>query len=143
MFVHPVSALSPDRAHLDPDVEIFARTQIDDVEVDWARSAILFGPPGTSKTTLARAVADAIGWDFVEIHASAFLAEGIDQIPAVAEKIFVRLQELQKTVILFDEIEELLRERTNPESDPFGRFLTTLMLPKLAALWKQRRVLFS
>ncbi len=27
-------------------------------------------------------------------------------------------------------------------SDPFGRFLTTSMLPKLALLWEQRRVLF-
>jgi hypothetical protein len=142
MFVHPVMALLPVRAHLDPDVEILAKRQVDGVEADWARSAILFGPPGTSKTTLARAVADAIGWDLVEIHASAFLAEGIDQIPAVAERIFARLQELHRTVILFDEIEELLRERADPETDPFGRFLTTLMLPKLAALWKQRRVLF-
>lgn len=142
MFVQPVSALSPDRAHPDPDAEILAKTGVDGIEVDWARSAILFGPPGTSKTTLVRAVADAIGWDLVEIHASAFLAGGIDQIPAVAERIFARLEELHETVILFDEIEELLRERSDPKSEPSGRFLTTLMLPKLAALWKQRRVLF-
>jgi MoxR-like ATPase len=60
---------------------------------------VLFGPPGTSRTTLVRAVADAVGWNFVEIHASAFLADGIDRIPAVADRILVRLQELHQTVI--------------------------------------------
>jgi SpoVK/Ycf46/Vps4 family AAA+-type ATPase len=45
-------------------------------------------------------------------------------------------------VILFDEIDELIRVRDGVGSDPFGRFLTTSMLPKLAKLWEQRRVLF-
>src|SRR6185503_10889466 len=44
--------------------------------------------------------------------------------------------------VLFDEIDELLRTRENGESNPFSRFLTTSMLPKMARLWEQRRVLF-
>jgi SpoVK/Ycf46/Vps4 family AAA+-type ATPase len=50
--------------------------------------------------------------------------------------------ELDRCVILFDEIDELIRDRSEKDSDPFGRFLTTTMLPKLARLWEQRRVLF-
>jgi SpoVK/Ycf46/Vps4 family AAA+-type ATPase len=50
--------------------------------------------------------------------------------------------ELDHCVILFDEIDELIRLRTDDGTDPFGRFLTTSMLPKLAKLWAQRRVLF-
>jgi hypothetical protein len=49
---------------------------------------------------------------------------------------------LDHHVVLFDEIDELLRERQEVEADPFGRFLTTSMLPKVAELWDQRRVLF-
>jgi uridine kinase len=108
---------------------------------DQARSAILFGPPGTGKTTLVRALAEAIDWRFIEVLASDFLSEGMDRVPAKADEIFDQLMELDHCVVLFDEIDELIRRRDG-ESDPFGRFLTTSMLPKLAKLWDQRRVLF-
>lgn len=133
LFLHPVDALTPSANQADPDLPL--------VEADQARSAILFGPPGTSKTSLAEALAGAIGWDFVEVHASDFLREGMDKVPGLADAIFSKLMELDRCVVLFDEIDELLRERKG-ELDPFGRFLTTSMLPKVARLWEQRRVLF-
>jgi SpoVK/Ycf46/Vps4 family AAA+-type ATPase len=49
--------------------------------------------------------------------------------------------ELDHTVVLFDEIDELVRERKD-SADAFGRFLTTSMLPKLAFLWKIRKVIY-
>lgn len=49
--------------------------------------------------------------------------------------------ELDHAIILFDEIDELVRERED-EPDSFGRFLTTSMLPKLAELWKSRKVMY-
>ncbi|MFZ3214013.1 MAG: ATP-binding protein [Terriglobales bacterium] len=106
-----------------------------------ARSAILFGPPGTSKTTLVRLLADVIGWRYVEIHASHFVAEGLTQVQKTADKIFKQLSELDHGVVLFDEIDELVRER-EMEEDAFGRFLTTSMLPKLAELWEARKILY-
>jgi hypothetical protein len=118
---------------LEPDYKPIRPTQ--------ARSAILFGPPGTSKTNLARAVSRAIGWHYVELHASHFVAEGLPVVQRTADEIFQRLMQLDHTVILFDEIDELVRER-DVEPDAFGRFLTTSMLPKLAELWKQRKVIY-
>ncbi len=134
LFVHPIQAQASERAEVDPDRPLIPK--------DDARSAILFGPPGTGKTTLVEAVAGAIGWDFVEVPASAFVSEGLDQVPARAESIFTQLMELDRCVVLFDEVDELIRGRRGDDSDPFGRFLTTSMLPKLARLWEQRRVLF-
>lgn len=143
LFINPITANYNPRQHTDPDFEILQQGPlIGDIPIDWARSAMLFGPPGTSKTFLVRALAESIGWDLVVIHASEFLTEGIDQIPAVAERLFSKLQELHRTVVLFDEIEEVLRDRNDESTTLFGRFLTTLMLPKLAALWNQRRVIF-
>jgi hypothetical protein len=49
--------------------------------------------------------------------------------------------ELDHAVVLFDEPDELVREREG-SPDAFGRFLTTSMLPKLAELWKQRRIIY-
>lgn len=132
MFINPV------RMHectdkLEPDSQ--------PIEKDHARSAILFGPPGTSKTTLVRSLADAIGWKYVELHASHFVAEGLTLVQRTADKIFKQLLELDHTVVLFDEIDELVRER-DIEKDAFGRFLTTSMLPKLAKLWEERKILY-
>ncbi len=134
LFLHPLQARRTSRDTIDPDQPL--------IDKDQARSAILFGPPGTSKTTLVEALAGAIGWDFVVIHASDFLAEGMDKVPSSADRIFERLMQLDRCVVLFDEIDELLRNRQDEHADPFGRFLTTSMLPKVATLWEQRRVVF-
>src|SRR5208282_1778543 len=107
----------------------------------YARSAILFGPPGTSKTSLIRLLANATNWQYVEIHASHFVAEGLTQVQKTADRIFKQLSELDHTVVLFDEIDELVRER-EMEEDAFGRFLTTSMLPKLAQLWEARKIFY-
>ena len=111
------------------------------VEADQACAAILFGPPGTSKTTLSQSIAGAIGWDYVELHASHFVADGLPNVQRTADTIFGKLMQLDRTVILFDEIDELVRSR-GMEPDAFGRFLTTSMLPKLAELWKARKVIY-
>lgn len=130
LFLNPIDATAKQLDLIDPDRPL----------IHEARSAVLFGPPGTSKTTLVRSLAEALDWHFLEIHASHFLSEGMDRVPAQADSIFRKLMELDRCVILFDEIDELIRLRK--DSDPFGRFLTTSMLPKLAKLWDQRRVLF-
>jgi len=108
---------------------------------DQARSAILFGPPGASKTTLAQNVALAIGWDYIELHSSHFVVEGVPAVQRTADRLFAYLMELDHAVVLFDEPDELVREREDAP-DAFGRFLTTSMLPKLAQLWKQKRVIY-
>jgi hypothetical protein len=132
LFVNPVLCFGSAK-RLEPDSQPIRENQ--------ARSAILFGPPGTSKTTLAQCVANAIGWDYVELHAGHFVADGLPNVQRTANGLFERLMELDRTVILFDEIDELVRAR-DAERDAFGRFLTTSMLPKLADLWKGRRVIY-
>ena len=132
MFINPIR-MHPCADRLEPDSQ-----PIDD---NHARSAILFGPPGTSKTTLVRSLADVIGWKYVELHASHFVSEGLTQVQKTADNLFKRLSELDHAVVLFDEIDELVRER-DMEKDAFGRFLTTSMLPKLAELWDARKLLY-
>ena len=137
LFLHPASAPRDQPVDVtirDPDAAVLGP--------DHARSAVLFGPPGTGKTTLVEALAGALGWQYVEVLASDFLREGVDGVPAQADRIFDLLMQLDRCVVLFDEIDELIQDRRSEASDPFGRFLTTSMLPKIAKLWKQRRVVF-
>ncbi|HEX8106283.1 MAG TPA: AAA family ATPase, partial [Kofleriaceae bacterium] len=97
LFAHPANAkkINDAREHLDPDAHVFAEPK-GRPNRDWARGAMLFGPPGTSKTSLVSAIAASIGWPLIEVHASHFLQEGLDRIPARADWIFARLMELDR-----------------------------------------------
>lgn len=132
MFLNPMCNLG-DETILDPDRAL--------IESKSPRSAILFGPPGTSKTNLVSAIAGAIGWKYIELHPSHFVADGLPNVQHTADLIFSKLMQLDHAVVLFDEIDELVRER-DIEPDQFGRFLTTSMLPRLAELWKARRIMY-
>lgn len=107
------------------------------------RSGILFGPPGTGKTTYAEAIAKYLGWPIVMLDPSVFAKEGLSLIPNVTSRIFDLLVELEDTVILFDEMEVLIRKRKGDDSGGFEeKFLTTTLLPKLQELANRASSIF-
>jgi nucleoside 2-deoxyribosyltransferase len=101
-------------------------------------SSILFGPPGTGKTTLVEAVANTAGVPLVEITPSDILVGGAEGIERRARQVFQALSKLTHVVILFDEFDSILLDRAkrDPEIIPTSiiEFLTPGMLPKLKAL---------
>ena len=104
-------------------------------------SAILYGPPGTSKTLLAGMIAKALGWPLLAVDPSHLTRRGLDNVHAETDALFVRLQFCDQMVVLLDEFDELVREReTAGEFE--SRFLTTAMLPKIAALHSRRRLVY-
>jgi hypothetical protein len=106
-------------------------------------SALLFGPPGTSKTKLADAVAHKLHWPLVQIDPSHFLRQNLSQIYVEAEKIFGDLMDLSGVVVLFDEMDALVKTRDSTDKlDMVAQFLTTFMLPKLTRLHDNGRLLF-
>jgi hypothetical protein len=106
------------------------------------RSAIFYGPPGTSKTDLAREIAGFLGWPHLALDPSHFLRTGMDGIQVEANKIFRMLEQTERVVVLFDEFDELVRERGSSNAEPLSRFLTTAMLPKFARLHKAGTLVF-
>jgi len=105
-------------------------------------SAILFGPPGTAKTTMAGEIAGALGWPLVSLGISDFLTDGEDQLVHRAHVIFKQLAQLMDAVIVVDEIEELVRSRKATDSNPSGRLATTAMLTLLQLLLDTKSTLF-
>jgi ATPase family associated with various cellular activities (AAA) len=118
-------------------------------------SMIWFGPPGTGKTSFARHLAQELGWSFLQITLKDFLQYGGDFIDASAERIFRLLLHVKDTVILFDELEELIQARDSETSrdprpaspghaqpDAGTRRLTTSMLPRIHELRDRERVVF-
>ena len=77
-------------------------------------SLILFGPPGTAKTTICQSLANKLGYNFLAIDTADFLASGTSMVASRMTYIFDRLRALERTIILFDEIEEFCLDRENP-----------------------------
>lgn len=72
------------------------------IEADKIPSMILFGPPGTGKTTLAQMIAQMTNSRFEKINA---VAAGISDIRKIVEAAKERLQlYTQRTIIFIDEI---------------------------------------
>ncbi len=110
-------------------------------------SIVLYGPPGTSKTTVAGALADAIGgerkpWPLITIGPGDFIAGGEQMAEINATNIFRVLMELKNVVILFDEIDQLLLERTPNAGGGALQFMTTSMLTKFQSLKNKKQNIF-
>jgi hypothetical protein len=106
------------------------------------RSGILFGPPGTGKTTFVKAIARYLGWPLITLDPSDFAKEGMHLVANATSKIFDLLFELEDTVIFFDEMEELIRERAGEAGSFEQKFLTTSLLPKLQHLYDRAGCIF-
>ncbi len=109
-------------------------------------SVLLFGPPGTSKTSVAKAVAEGLQWPIVLLNPGSFIEKGLEYIEAESRRVFDRLLSLSKAVVIFDECDELFRERSaNRETEQvrsITAFVTASMLPKLQELHDRGRVVF-
>ncbi len=104
-------------------------------------SAIFFGPPGTSKTELTKHIADYLRWPRLIVDPSHFVRNGLDRVQAEADRLFGMLAVAEGIVVLLDEFDEMVRDRTQA-TEVLSRFLTTAMLPKLATINKNRRIIF-
>jgi transitional endoplasmic reticulum ATPase len=76
---------------------------------------LLFGPPGTGKTSFARAVSSRLSWAFVELHPS-LLGQGLVGAAALRETLR-DLEAVERLVCFIDEADELASDRSErPEN---------------------------
>lgn len=99
-------------------------------------SFLLFGPPGTAKSTLAKSLAKRLQWHFIELTPSNFVDHGLEMVERRAKEIFEDLGTLRETVILFDELDSLLTDRELLDASSILNFSVPAMLPKLQKLRK-------
>lgn len=91
------------------------------------RAVVLFGPPGTGKTTFAKGVAGRLGWPFVELFPSRLAGESATGLAAALREAFALVAELEKLVLFIDEVEEIAGSR-QPRSPSVAQGVTNEML---------------
>jgi hypothetical protein len=99
-------------------------------------SAILFGPPGTGKSSFAKALSSKLGWDYLELTPGVFFSGGDQFIIENINRIFENMLHLQNTVVFIDEIDDFIMSRESQSGksfDPRNMYVNTL-LPKFQEL---------
>ncbi|MFE7900707.1 ATP-binding protein [Streptomyces sp. NPDC057424] len=99
------------------------------------KAIILFGPPGTGKTSFAKAVASRLGWPFVELFPSRLAADTSEGLAAALRETFADLAELDSVLLFIDEVEEIAGARSGKAVDP-GHGVTNELL-KLIPVFRE------
>jgi AAA+ superfamily predicted ATPase/GNAT superfamily N-acetyltransferase len=82
------------------------------------KAVILFGPPGTGKTSFAKAVASRLNWPFVELFPSRLAATANEGLAASLRDTFADLVSLESVLLFIDEVEEIAGVRSGIAHDP-------------------------
>lgn len=75
------------------------------------RGIMLFGPPGTGKTSFAKGIASRLGWPFVELFPSRLAGESSSGLANALRDTFSLVGELDQVVVFIDEVEEIASAR--------------------------------
>ena len=75
------------------------------------KAIVLFGPPGTGKTTFAKGIASRLGWPFVELEPARLGGQGPEREAERLVDAFDALLELPSVVAFIDEVEDIASMR--------------------------------
>ena len=89
---------------------------------------LLFGPPGTGKTMLMRALAKELKYNFIEVRCSQILSQWYGESEKNVAEVFTNARKSAPTILFFDEMDSIGKKRNAASLDEVGpRVLSTLL----------------
>lgn len=95
------------------------------------KGAILYGPPGCSKTMLAKALATESGFNFICIKGPELYSKFVGDSEAAVRKLYRSAREIAPSIIFFDEIDGFTPNRSDSQSSSVGDKVVTQLLAEL------------
>ena len=95
---------------------------------------LLHGPPGTGKTTVARALASQVKASFYECSAADLLSKWVGESEQKVAQLFTRARANRPAIIFVDEVDALLKRRSADSSAPWEERVVSQFLRELDGL---------
>jgi transitional endoplasmic reticulum ATPase len=95
--------------------------------VEPPRGVLLYGPPGSGKTLIARAVAHEAGVHFIAVNGPEVIQHGYGESEAYLRRIFQDAQEHPATIVFIDEIDAIAPNRDTVLGDVEKRVVAQLL----------------
>ena len=98
-----------------------------EMNVDSPKGVLLFGPPGCSKTMMARAIATESRMNFVAVKGPEIFSKWVGESEQAIRDLFRVARQASPCVIFFDEIDAIATNRNSDDGGVSGRVLTQLL----------------
>lgn len=102
--------------------EVFRRLGIEP-----PKGVLLYGPPGSGKTMIARAVANEAAAHFISISGPEVIQHGYGESEAMLRRIFREAQDYPASIVFFDEIDAIAPSRETVLGDVEKRVVAQLL----------------